>query len=165
MDFKTADLCDQFPDEVEVAEPLFQDYGGSAAFGGPIATVEVFEDNVVVREALETPGEGHVLVVDGGGSLRRALLGDQLAMLAQRNGWAGVLIYGCVRDVAALPQIPIGVKALNSCPMPGHKRGKGGRDRPIHFAGVTFRPGHYLYADEDGVLVAPRNLLAVESEQ
>lgn len=159
MDFKTCDLCDQHADELQIAEPLFGDFGGRIAFCGPIATVKAFEDNVLVREALEEPGQDRVLVVDGGGSLRCALLGDQLAALAEENGWAGVVVNGCIRDSSAVAEVDLGVKALGVHPLKSAKRGVGERDRPVRFAGVAFVPGHYLYADEDGILVAERALL------
>jgi regulator of ribonuclease activity A len=159
MTMTTADLCDEFGEEVQVLEPLFRDYGGASRFWGPIATVDVFDDNVLVREMLERPGEGYVLVVDGGASLETALLGEELAGLARDNGWAGILIYGCVRDVAGLAEVPIGIRALASTPRRSYKRGRGACDLSLHFAGVGFRPGAYLYADEDGILVAPRDLL------
>ena len=159
MQIQTADLCDQYAADIHVAEPVFNDYGGVRAFSGPIATVKVYEDNVLVRAALETAGAGRVLAVDGGGSQRCALLGDQLASLAHANGWAGVLVYGCIRDSRAIAQIAIGVKALNTNPLKSAKRGSGERDVPVTFAGITFVPGHYLYADEDGVVVSARALL------
>jgi len=159
MSFSTADLCDQHADAVLVAEPIFADYGGARAFGGPIATVGVYEDNVLVRAALEQPGAGRVLVIEGGGSLRCALVGDQLAALAHANGWAGVVVHGCIRDSRAVAEIPIGVKALNTNPRKSAKRGAGERDVPVLFAGVTFNPGHYLYADEDGVIVSEQPLV------
>jgi regulator of ribonuclease activity A len=108
MDFKTADLCDEFEQSVEVAEPLLRDYGGTTSFYGSLATVKVFEDNVLVREALETAGQGRVLVVDGGGSTRCALVGDQLAHLAYENGWAGIIVDGCIRDSDGSPASPSG---------------------------------------------------------
>jgi regulator of ribonuclease activity A len=162
MTKRTADLADEFGDEVQVLEPILRDYGGVSSFSGAIATVDVYEDNVLVREMLGNPGEGRVLVVDGGGSLEVALLGEELAGLAQDNGWSGIVIYGCVRDVAGLGEIAIGVRALASTPRRSYKRGNGMCDLPLHFAGVGFRPGAYLYADEDGILVAPRDLLAGE---
>jgi regulator of ribonuclease activity A len=155
---RTADLYDQFGDEVQVLEPLFRNYGGIASFHGPITTVDVFEDNALVREMLKRPGEGRVLVVDGGGSLQAALLGDRLARVALDNGWVGVLIHGCIRDVAELAEIPLGVRALASTPRPSSKRGRGVCEQPLYFAGVGFRPGAFLYADLDGILVAARDL-------
>ncbi|MGB0385314.1 MAG: ribonuclease E activity regulator RraA [Ardenticatenaceae bacterium] len=159
MNFKTADLCDEFTSIVQMGEPIFRDYGGIKTFGGPIATVKVFEDNVLVRRMLETPGEGRVLVVDGGGSKRCALLGDRLAGLGDQNGWAGVVIYGCLRDSVDVANIALGVKALASVPKRSNKKGEGDTEITLHFAGVTFTPGHYLYADPDGILVAPKDLL------
>lgn len=165
MSFKTADLCDQFGDEVQVTEPLLQDFGGKITFGGPVVTIDVFEDNGLVRQQLEEAGEGRVLVVDGGGSLLTALLGDQLATLASQNGWAGLIIHGCIRDVEAVAKIPIGVKALNTCPRSSKEEGRGTTNRPVHFAGVTFRPDQYLYADRDGVIIAARDLLAASTSE
>lgn len=160
MSFRTADLCDQFGDEVQVTEPLLQDFGGKTTFGGEVVTVDVFEDSLLVRKQLEQEGQGRVLVVDGGGSLLTALLGDQMATLAQQNGWAGVVIHGCIRDAEEVAKIPVGVKALSTCPRRSKKEGRGTTNRPVHFAGITFRPGQYLYADRDGIIVARRDLLA-----
>lgn len=154
MIIKTTDLCDARPDSVEVAEPLFRSYGAKRAFHGPIATVRVHDDNVLVRRQLESPGEGRVLVVDGGASLHCALLGDNLAELGRRSGWAGVIVNGCVRDSADLATIPIGVLALNIHPRKSAKHGHGEIDMPVRFAGVQFRPGEYVYVDEDGVVVS-----------
>ena len=144
---------------MQVALPLFRDYGGRASFYGSIATLKMFEDNSLVGETLAQPGAGRVLVVDGGGSLRRALMGDQLAERAVQNGWAGVVIYGCIRDSAAIAQMAVGVKALATCPQKTEKRGLGERDLDVAFAEVIFRPGDYLYADADGLLVADRPLI------
>lgn len=156
MSFKTADLCDQYEAELHVAEPLFRSYGGARAFHGRISTLKIYEDNVLVRRAFEEAGDGRVLVVDGGGSLRYALVGDLLASLAQRNGWAGVVVYGAIRDAHEIAQLPLGVYALNTCPRRSPKLGQGERDVVVSFAGVTFQPGAYLYADEDGIVVAAR---------
>jgi regulator of ribonuclease activity A len=158
MTISTADLCDQHAAHVQVAEPLFKDYGSAKAFWGKIATVKVYEDNVLVRAALEEPGDGRVLVVDGGGSLRCALVGDRLASLAYENDWAGIVVYGCIRDSRAITHIHIGLKALNTNPLKSAKQGTGEREVPMQFAGVTFTPGHYLYADEDGIIVSEREL-------
>lgn len=156
----TADLCDEFGAEVRVAEPLFRDWGGAAAFAGPIETVRVFEDNGLVRQVLETHGRGRVLVVDGGGSLHTALVGGNLAALAHRNEWTGLLIYGSVRDSEELRTVPIGLKALATVPRKSGKRGEGEQGVAVTFAGLTFTRGCYLYADRDGVIVASRDLLA-----
>ena len=133
--------------------------GGAPAFGGPIATVQVLEDNVLVRQALEEPGRGRVLVIDGGGSLRCALLGDMLATLARDHGWAGIIVNGCVRDAEAIGALAVGVMALATHPRKSAKLGQGVRDVPVTFAGVTFRPGQVVYADRDGIVVAARPLV------
>jgi regulator of ribonuclease activity A len=160
MAFTTADLCDEFGDEVRVVEPLFRDWGGSPSFAGMVETLRVFEDNALVREALEAPGRGRVLVIDGGGSLRTALVGGQLAALAARNGWSGLVVHGCIRDAAELAGVPIGVKALHSVPRKSAKTGAGERGVPVTFAGITIAPGAHLYADRDGILIATRDMLA-----
>ena len=157
--FVLPDLCDQHPDVVRVAEPLFSSYGGRAAFGGPIRTIKCFEDNALVAERVREPGNGAVLVVDGGGSRRCALVGDNLAALASANGWAGILVYGCVRDVDALIAIDLGVQALASHPLRSIKRGEGQRDVVVDFAGLRFVPDQYVYCDRNGVVVAPVSLL------
>jgi regulator of ribonuclease activity A len=159
VEFTTADLCDAFPGLVQVAQPLFREYGGVAKFAGPIETLRVHEDNTLVRETLETPGRGRVLVVDGGGSLRCALVGGRLAGLAQSNGWSGVIVNGCVRDSVEIQQLRVGIRALNAVPMRGGKNGAGERGGTLSFAGVTFAPGRFIYADTDGLLVAERDLL------
>lgn len=158
MSHATTDLSDAHPDAIQVAEPMFRDFGGQRAFHGAIATVKLFEDNALVRSILETPGAERVLVVDGGGSMRCALLGDQLAELAVRNGWAGVVVYGCIRDSEAIGQLPLGVKALATHPLKSIKRGEGQREIPVRFAGVHFRPGTWLYADGDGLIVSEHSL-------
>ena len=158
MTHATADLCDEFGDDVHVAHPIFRDWGGVERFAGPIATLRVHEDNALVRQALETPGQARVLVEDGGGSLRTALVGGNLATLAQRNGWAGIVVHGCVRDVAELAATQVGIKALAAVPRRSAKDGAGARDVEVTFAGVTFIPGHWLYADRDGVVVTERRL-------
>lgn len=154
MAIKTTDLCDEHEARLRVLAPLFGDYGGRHGFAGSVATVKVFEDNTRVREALEEAGEGRVLVVDGGGSLRCALLGDQLAAKARDNGWSGVVVYGCVRDAADLADLDIGIKALNTHPCRSQKRGGGERDVAVTFAGVTLCSGEWLCADADGIVVA-----------
>jgi regulator of ribonuclease activity A len=160
VDIKTADLCDDFSDEVEACEPLFLDFGGELRFAGPIATIKCFEDNSLVRELTGEPGNGRVLVIDAGGSMRRAVVGDLLGKKAVDNGWAGIVVYGCIRDSAALATLPIGVKALGTHPVKTDKRGEGQRDIVVRFAGVTFHPGDWLYADEDGIVVARRQLIS-----
>ncbi len=152
------DLCDEFPDLVTVVEPMFANFGGRESFGGQIVTIKAFEDNSLVREQVALPGTGKVLVVDGGGSMRRAMLGDLLAEKAAGNGWEGIVIYGCIRDVNAIADTDIGVQALGSHPMKTDKRGLGDLNVVLNFGGVTFRPGDYLYADNNGVLVASQPL-------
>jgi regulator of ribonuclease activity A len=164
MTFKTPDLCDEFEAElgntVRVVAPMFQRYGGRNSFSGQIVTLKIFEDNSLVRTAFAENGQGKVLVIDGGGSLRCALVGDQLAILAQKNGWEGVVVYGCIRDSGDINEISIGVRALNTHPQKSIKKNVGDRDIAVTFGGVTFNPGEWLYADEDGVLVSSKPLLA-----
>ena len=160
MDLLTADICDAHPDEVEVAEPILRHFGGRKRFHGETVTIKVHEDNVLVRSALEKPGNGRVLIVDGGGSQRCALLGDILGALAAENGWSGVIINGCIRDSAEMSRIPVGVMAIAACPRKSNKRGDGDTGSSVSFAGVTIRPTDYIYADEDGWLVTHRALHA-----
>ncbi|MDH3306871.1 MAG: ribonuclease E activity regulator RraA [Acidimicrobiia bacterium] len=148
----TSDLSDDFPD-ARVADPALRDYGGQTSFSGPIFTVKVFEDNTLIRRALETDGDGSVLVIDGGGSVRCALVGDQLAALAVENGWNGIVVWGCVRDSAELARLNIGIKAVATHPRRSVKRNEGSSDLAVTFAGVTFEPGWWLYADADGIVV------------
>ncbi|MFK8068890.1 MAG: ribonuclease E activity regulator RraA [Gammaproteobacteria bacterium] len=154
----TADLYDEYGDSLQVAAPLFKNYGAKKIFSGKISTVKCFEDNSFVRSTLEMPGEGKVLVVDGGGSLRCALLGDMLAELGIKNGWSGIVIYGCIRDSAIISEMDIGVKGLNTNPKKSLKKDIGERDIPVNFAGVEFVPDHFLYADEDGFVVSDKAL-------
>ncbi len=158
MSFNTADLCDEYADRVSIAEPLFRDFGGATRFSGPIITVKCPGDNSPVKATLQTPGNGNVLVVDGGGLLNFALLGDRLGTSAVENGWAGLVIYGCVRDSAVLATLNIGVKALAACPLKTPKKNPGEKNIRVHFAGVNFTPGHYLYADPDGIIVSPTQI-------
>jgi regulator of ribonuclease activity A len=163
MTFATADLCDSHEDlireaRLRVVAPMFRHYGGRLAFAGTIATLKLFEDNSFVRKALEQPGNGRVLVIDGDGSLRRALVGDQLAALGVKNGWSGIVVYGCIRDYTAIGEMDIGVVALATHPQKTDKKNIGESDVPVTFGGVTFRAGEWLYADADGVLVVDRAL-------
>ena len=152
------DLCDQFPELVQVVEPMFGNFAGRENFGGEIVTIKAFEDNSLVREQVAQPGEGKVLVVDGGGSMRRAMLGDMLAEKAAQNGWEGIVIYGCIRDVNAIGETDIGVQALGTHPMKTEKRGLGDLNVEVTFGGVTFRPGEFIYGDNNGLLVSPQKL-------
>ncbi len=158
MTFSTADLYDEHEDKVRVANVLMQNFGRRPRFSGPISTVKCFEDNSLVRAALEEPGNGRVLVVDGGASIRCALVGDKLAQLGMNNGWAGLVVHGCIRDSAVVATLDIGIKALGANPRRSVKQGKGERDVPLVFADTTFMPGEYLYADEDGILLSPEGL-------
>jgi regulator of ribonuclease activity A len=157
--FKTADLCDEHEGRLQVCEPVFHSFGGLARFAGEISTIKCFEDNSLVREAVSEPGRGRVLVVDAGGSLRCAMLGDMLAEKAVANDWRGVVMFGLIRDSADIANMSLGVKALGTLPLKSVKKGVGERDVVVRFTGVTFRPGHYLYADEDGVVVSESALL------
>lgn len=158
----TCDLCDIHKNDssgaFRVLPPVFRDFGARHRFAGPVSTVKCFEDNTLVKAAVDSPGEGRVLVVDGGGSLRRALLGGNLGAAAARNGWAGVVIDGCVRDLAELALCDTGIRALAPMPLPTEKRGEGQRDVAVQLQGVWVRPGDWLYADEDGMVVSAQPL-------
>ena len=158
MIIKTADLYDTHGQKLAVVAPIFRRFGALASFSGEIATLKCFEDNKSMRDVLNRGGGGKVLVVDGGGSLRTALVGDLIAALAVEKGWAGLVINGCIRDSADIDQLAIGVRALATNPTRPAKRVDGEVDIPVTFGGVTFRPGHWLYADEDGVVVAAEKL-------
>jgi regulator of ribonuclease activity A len=160
MDFRTTDLSDAHEPTLDSCELQFRQYGGRRRFAGPIRTVKCYEDNVLVKRTLSEPGHGHVLVVDGAGSLRVALVGDVLAGMGQKNGWAGIVVRGAVRDTEALAALDLGVKALGSNPRRSGKAGAGVVDVPVAFGGVVFRPGAWLYSDDDGILVAPERLQA-----
>ncbi|KAF0137124.1 MAG: regulator of ribonuclease activity A [Rhodospirillaceae bacterium] len=161
--FSTCDLCDSFRNdtsgEFRVLPPVFRDFGAVRTFCGPVVTVKCFEDNSLVKAMVDAAGEGRVLVVDGGGSLRRALLGGNLGAAAARNGWAGVVIDGCVRDVAELAAHEVGIRALACLPLPTEKRNEGQRDVAVQIQGVWVRPGDWLYADADGIVVSARSLV------
>jgi len=154
--FATAELCDRLAGSghLQIAEPLFRHFGGKQRFAGRISTLKVFEDNALLRSVLQEQGQGRVLVIDGGGSRRCALMGDTLTALAVEQGWEGILVYGCVRGVEAMQQLLIGVMALNTHPLSSRKHGQGERDVMITFAGVNFKKDQFLYADQDGIVVA-----------
>ncbi|KNZ33904.1 MAG: ribonuclease [Methylibium sp. NZG] len=157
--FSTCDLCDEHKGDTDgafrVLPPVFRDFGGRLAFAGPVSTVKCFEDNSFVKAAVESPGHGRVLVVDGGASLRRALVGGNLAAAAAKNGWVGVVVNGCVRDAAELSQCDVGIRALALIPLPTERRNEGQRDVAVQVQGVWVRPGDWLYADADGMVVTP----------
>jgi len=158
MNFKTTDLCDAFEGELgktlRVVAPMFKHYGARTSFCGHIVTLKLFEDNALVRTTFGEDGKGKVLVIDGGGSIRCALVGDQLAALANKNSWEGVIVYGCIRDSGEIAQMNLGVRALGTMPLRSEKRGEGERDVSVRFAGATFRPGDHVYVDEDGIVVS-----------
>jgi len=153
MPLATADLYDERGDELDSLALQMHDIGGHVAFDGPVRTIRCHRDNALVKAMLATPGEGAVLVVDGGGSLASALVGDVIAGSAVRNGWAGIIVHGAVRDRVAIGGLPIGVKALGSNPRTSAKAGVGEVDVPVEIAGVVFTPGKHVWADADGVLV------------
>ncbi|CAA2997530.1 4-hydroxy-4-methyl-2-oxoglutarate aldolase 3 [Olea europaea subsp. europaea] len=159
----TAEACDTngallSSGDLRVLQPVFQIYGQRRAFSGPIATLKAFEDNVLIRELLETRGEGRVLVIDGGSSTRCALVGGNLGQLAQNNGWAGIVVNGCIRDVDEINSCDIGVRALASHPQKSNKKGNGEKHVLIHVAGILIRDGEWLYADSDGILISKAEL-------
>jgi len=164
MNFSTCDICDANEDKLAtgalaVLPPVFQKFGKRQWFSGPAKTLKVFEDNVLVRAALETPGNAQVLIVDGGGSLRCALVGGNLGMLAEKNGWAGIIVNGCVRDSAELNACDAGIRALATHPQRSVRKGVGDSDIAVTIAGVKVRPGDWIYADLDGILVAGEKLV------
>ena len=161
--FATCDLCDAHKNDTDgdfrVLPPVFRDYGRRIKFSGQVATVKCFEDNTLVKAAVDSPGHGRVLVVDGGASLRRALVGGNLGKAAAKNGWAGVVVDGCVRDSAELAECDVGIRALALMPWPTEKRQEGQADVAVQVQGVWVRPGDWLYADEDGIVVSSRALV------
>ncbi|TDL99083.1 MAG: putative 4-hydroxy-4-methyl-2-oxoglutarate aldolase [Flavobacteriaceae bacterium] len=159
MDFFTADLYDQYGESLQVVEPIFGNYGGKKCFSGQMVTVKCHEDNSLVAELVKTPGKGKVMVVDGGGSLRRALLGDNLAKLAVENNWEGIVIYGCFRDSVEISTLDLGLKALATNPAKTEKKNQGEKNLVLKFAEATFTPGEYLYADQDGIVLSQTPLL------
>lgn len=161
MTFKTADLCDDHYDTgtIQICEPIFGDFGGRNKFSGSIHTIHCFEDNSLVREAVAMDGTGKVLVIDGGGSLRCAMLGDLLAAKAVSNGWEGVIVHGLIRDSADIETMDLGVKALGTLPLKSVKNNKGTHNIEVGFAGVRFTPGSFVYADEDGIILSPTALI------
>lgn len=158
LQYKTADLYDTYGADLAICEPMFRDYGGNTGFHGRVHTVKCFEDNSLVKQALQETVSGDVLVVDAGGSLRCAMLGDLLAASAVANGWSGILMYGCIRDSAEIATMPLGVKALATHPAKSRKLGVGETGIPVQFCGVRFSPGDYLYADRDGIVVSRSKL-------
>lgn len=155
----TPDLSDQAGDAIQVLAPILKNFGGRAAFAGRIVTIKCFEDNSLVKAQGQMDGDSKVLVVDGGASPRRALLGDQIALALAEHHWAGIVIYGYVRDVDALAETDLGIQAMGAIPVKTEKRGLGDLNVPVSFGGVRFRPGDWLYADNNGVIVSPVALM------
>jgi regulator of ribonuclease activity A len=160
MTFTTAKLCDEYAHHphFQIAEPLFKNFGGNLAFFGQITTLKVFEDNELVKQTLAENVCQRVLVIDGGGSHRCALIDYELAELACQNGWQGLVVYGCIRNSGEIKQLPLGIRALHAQPLQSHERGIGETGNTITFAGVNFKSEHFLYADEDGIIVSETRL-------
>ncbi len=158
MEYNTSELCDTYIDVVDVVEPMFSNYGGCSSFGGSISTIKCFEDSGLIAEALQQDGEGKVLLVDGGGSLRRALLDASIAQIGVDNKWEGIIIYGSVRDVDALEDLDIGIQALASIPVGADENSIGELEIPVNFGGVTFLPLDHVYADNTGIILSPEPL-------
>ena len=155
---KTADLCDEYADWLKLCKTAFYSYGKKKEFNGEIRTVEVYEDNSIVKECLETIEPGTILVVDGGGSINCALLGDQLAAIAAKRKISGIIINGCVRDSADLAHIDLGIKAIGTCPFKSNKRGEGTKGSTLSFGNVEWIPGQFVYADDDGIIISEKPL-------
>jgi len=158
MDYNTSELCDLFADSVDVVDPIFVSYGGRYSFGGEITTIKCFEDRGLIDRVLAQPGSGKVLLIDGGGSTRRALFDAALAQVAIDNDWEGIVCYGSVREVDALADLDIGVLAIASIPVNADSESIGDVDVPVNFGGVTFLPEDHLYADSTGVILSPEPL-------
>jgi len=163
MKIGTADICDEHGDSAQVAEPVFLSFGGLSRCCGQIATIRIDEDNSDLIASLNEPGQGRFLAVDAGGAYC-AVVGDRLATLAHKNGWAGLVVNGYVRDISEISAMPIGIWALGACPRRSTKKARGQRGVELEFAGVRFVPGHFLYADEDGVVVTARPVDAVNEQ-
>ncbi|ALP43644.1 ribonuclease E activity regulator RraA [Aeromonas schubertii] len=158
MEYNTSELCDIYHDMVDVLEPMLSSFGGRPSFGGVITTVKCFESNGLIRELVRESGVGRVLLIDGGGSLRRALLDSEIAATAAENGWEGIVCYGCVREVDQLEELDIGIQALAAIPVGADDKEVGDTDLPVNFGGVTFLPDDHLYADTTGVILSPEPL-------
>ncbi|ALU43775.1 MULTISPECIES: ribonuclease E activity regulator RraA [Pseudoalteromonas] len=166
MDYSTSDLCDHFADAVDVLEPMFINFGGQSAFSGRIKTLKCFENNELINQALQQDGTGQILLVDGGGSTRRALIDIELAELAMENNWQGIVVYGAVRHVEELEECDLGIQAIASIPVAADSQGGGEQGIPVNFAGVSFYDDDYLYADATGIIISAEELqLEVDDEQ
>lgn len=164
MEYNTSEICDLYPDLVDVVEPIFSNFGSIASFGGLVVTLKCHEDLGLIEQTLETDGTGKVLVIDGGGSLRRALIDINLCELAYDNDWEGILCYGSVRDVDAFDDYELGIQAIASIPVAADHQGTGELNIPVNFGGVTFMPGDYVYADNTGVVLSSENLADFEHD-
>lgn len=164
MEFNTSDLCDQYADSVDVLEPLFVNFGGRASFGGQITTLKCFEHSGAIKAALSEDGAGRVLLIDGGGSARRALIDVELAELAIDNNWEGIIVYGSVRHVNDLEELDIGIQAIASIPVAADQQNQGEQDVPVNFAGVSFFSDDYIYADSTGIILSQEELIIDELE-
>ncbi|NRA54336.1 MAG: ribonuclease E activity regulator RraA [Gammaproteobacteria bacterium] len=158
MQYNTSELCDIYLDSVDVVEPMFANFGGRNSFGGEVVTIKCHEANGQIRDVLQRDGSGKVLVIDGGGSLRRALVDFELAQLALDNDWEGLIVYGCIRDVDLIDDIELGIQALASIPVLASDINDGELDIPINFGGVTFLPEDHVYADSTGIILSPEPL-------
>jgi regulator of ribonuclease activity A len=158
MEYNTSELCDIYTNLVDVVEPIFINYGGRSSFGGMISTIKCFEDNQLIREMLATDGAGKVLLIDGGGSTRRALIDARLVQLAVDQNWEGIVCFGAIRDVDTIEDADIGIQALASIPVGSDDLGHGETDVPVNFGGVTFLPEDHLYADNTGIILSPEPL-------
>ncbi|PMM42329.1 ribonuclease E activity regulator RraA [Vibrio splendidus] len=158
MEYNTSALCDIYLDQVDVVEPMFSNFGGRASFAGQITTLKCFEDNALIRSVLEQDGLGRVLLIDGGGSLRKALIDAEIALLAEDNEWEGIVVYGCVREVDELEDMNLGIQALASIPVGAGQENIGEVDVPVNFGSVTFLPEDYLYADNTGIILSAEPL-------
>ena len=158
MFIDTSELCDLYADQVDVVEPIFSSFGGVSAFYGKVTTIKCFENNGLIAEVLEENGKGRVLVVDGGGAVRRGLIDAELAQLAADNGWEGIIVYGAVRQIQQLENINLGIHALAPIPVSADESNIGERDIPVNFGGVTFFPEDYIYADLTGIILSQEPL-------
>lgn len=158
MEYNTSALCDIYQDQVDVVEPMFTNFGGLNSFAGQVTTVKCFEDNGIIRSLLQEDGTGRVLLIDGGGSLRRALIDADIAVMAEENNWEGIVVYGCVREVDELEEIEIGIQAMASIPVGANQANIGDIDVPVNFGGVTFLPEDFIYADSTGIILSQEAL-------
>ncbi len=159
MNIKTATLCDEFEEQLQAADPIFKTFGDKTIFSGEIITLKVFEENGLIKKTLDGLGKKRVLVIDGGGSLQRALIDENLAELAIRNAWEGIIVYGCIRDSDEINTMDIGIKAINSCPLNSKEKNNGEKNITVRFAGLSFVPGQHIYADNDGILISEKKLI------